>query len=189
MKKLLSHENFHKNYFKDRFAESYEKGIHYVMRGAYLMFSNKNEIIKKIFNDVDEQIKYNPKHTVVNEELCAHHLRIAKPLLILISILLLVGFTDNILDRGLLFLFDGAYFLWGVFFLSMVIFRGYPLLLEHSERILKLFVVFLSTWFGWMFLRRSIDIQFLNNLEAIIADIPLLNRILFIAHNGSPPHI
>ena len=185
MKKLLSHENFHKNYFKDRFVESYEKGIHDVMRGAYLMFSNKNEIIKKIFNDVDEQIKYNPKHTVVNEELCAHHLRIVKPLLILISILLLVGFTDNILDRGLLFLFDGAYFLWGVFFLSMVIFRGYPLLLEHSERILKLFVVFLSTWFGWMFLRRSIDIQFLNNLEAIIADIPLLNRILFIAYSPS----
>lgn len=71
----------------------------------------------------------------------AHHLRVAKPLLMLIIALTCIGFLGNIADGGIFAFFDSLYFLWGITVLAVVMWRGYPTLLKYTDKVLKLFLI------------------------------------------------
>jgi hypothetical protein len=68
----------------------------------------------------------------------AHHLRTAKPLLILILILTALGIAGNLVSRGFAIneVFYNGYFLWGLLVLFAVMYRGYPLVLKLAGKLL-----------------------------------------------------
>lgn len=78
-----------------------------------------------------------------------HHLRVARPLLGLILLLVAFGIAGNLMARGFDFyeILYNSYFVWGILVLWVVMRYGYPLLLKHAD---KIFVLFLAA--GGVFL-------------------------------------
>ena len=78
-----------------------------------------------------------------------HHLRVARPLLGLILLLVAFGIAGNLMARGFDFyeILYNSYFVWGILVLWAVMRYGYPLLLKHAD---KIFVLFLAA--GGVFL-------------------------------------
>lgn len=89
---------------------------------------------------------------VIGMELNKHHrLRLAKPLLILILLLMAVGITGGILEQqeaisefGPFFAVEANfYYLWALAVMLVLMFRGYPLLLKHTKLVCGLFLAIL----------------------------------------------
>lgn len=72
----------------------------------------------------------------------AHHLRVAKPLLVLILLLVTFGIAGNLMARGFDFyeIVYNSYFIWGLLLLWAVMRYGYPLLLKHMNIIFAFFL-------------------------------------------------
>lgn len=70
----------------------------------------------------------------------AHHLRLPKPLLILLCSLMLLGIIGNLIGRGLALeeIFYNGYFVWGFLVLLIVMRYGYPCLLKYTEKLILL---------------------------------------------------
>ena len=151
------------------------------------MLTKKEKLIDEFLKDVDDQIAYQPMHSAINEELKAHiedkaemymdfglnedvslekairdmgdayalgiqlnethRLRTAKSLLILIMALVGLGWIGNIIDDGLFGIFD----------------RGYPVLLQYAERILKILLASMILWVIWLALQRRWDIPIMSH--------------------------
>lgn len=73
----------------------------------------------------------------------AHHLRTAKPLLILMLAFTAAGIVEGLREYGIsgMGFRESMYALWGLVALAFVMQYGYPLLLRHAEKIMTLFVV------------------------------------------------
>lgn len=163
------------------------------------MRTKKHDILEQFLHDVDEQIRYQPMHAAINEELRghvedkaemymefgldedisyekavrdmgdasalgiqlndAHHLRVAKPMMGLILILTLLGFSGNIVDGGLFALMDSLYFIWGILVLTVVMLWGYPTLLKCADKVLKVFFICLWSFVVLSLLPRLFDID------------------------------
>ncbi len=93
----------------------------------------------------------------------AHHLRVAKPLLALVILLTFLGSLGNIADGGLYAVFDSFYFLWGIIVLGAVMWRGYPLLLKYTDKVLKAFFIGLLALFAVYFVPRIFGADILPN--------------------------
>ena len=144
---------------------------------------SEHEVLIQFLADVDEQIRYQPMHAAVNEELKAHiedkaetymeygmeeeeafrravremgdasaigiqmneahHLRTAKPLLVLLFVLMGIGMLGNFAARGFDWMTceEQLYILWGALVLVLVMRYGYPLLLKHMGKLMILFLV------------------------------------------------
>jgi len=78
----------------------------------------------------------------------AHHLRTARPLLIGILLLTVLGIVGNLIDRGIgiIELLDSGYYLWGILVMMIVMRYGYPLLLKHAGKLLLLFLAGGGAW-------------------------------------------
>lgn len=73
----------------------------------------------------------------------AHHLRLAKPLLAVILVLVLLGIIRNVANYGIVYTFfslRNSYFVCGLVVLAVVLVKGYPFLLKHAKGLLALFV-------------------------------------------------
>ena len=79
-----------------------------------------------------------------------HRVRVAWPLLGIIGLLLVIGFTEMVLFEGswsspadlISSLLDGKYYLWGLALLLFVMYQGYPFLLRHAGTVVKTMGIF-----------------------------------------------
>ncbi len=79
-----------------------------------------------------------------------HRVRVAWPLLGIIGLLLVIGFTEMVLFEGswsspadlISSLLDGKYYLWGLALLLFVMYKGYPFLLRHAGTVVKTMGIF-----------------------------------------------
>ena len=92
-----------------------------------------------------------------------HRLRTAKPLLILIMALVGLGWIGNIIDDGLFGIFDSAYYVIGLGILGLIFYRGYPVMLQYAERILKILLASMILWVILLALQRRWDIPIMSH--------------------------
>ena len=88
-----------------------------------------------------------------------HKLRTAKPMLILVIILAVLGMFRNIASDGIMGVFDSSYYMIGFCVLGIVFYRGYPFLLRYADNILKTLLGFMIFWVCWQMVRRFFNIS------------------------------
>lgn len=111
----------------------------------------------------------------------AHHLRIAKPLLLLLTILTILGFLGNIADGGLLYIIDSTYYIWGMGVLLVTMLWGYPVLLKYTDKILAVLFSGCILYFVFLLLRRYSDLSSIPHMFFSIYSTSLRYGILQIS--------
>ncbi len=93
----------------------------------------------------------------------AHHLRTAKPLLLLLLILIVLGMLGNLVVRGFSVgeLFYNGYFIWGFFVLFLTMMYGYPCLLKYAGKLTLLFLIMSAFFVVSRMVARSMGVNHL----------------------------